>query len=119
MIDQEINQTIAAALGWSKLPKDPATMVQYTAQRPDGKWGNVPDYCNDLNAMHEAEKELTDPQRLHYAEELMDAVRRYPIGVVPDWHRDRNGLVAVATATACQRAEAFLKTLNLWKETIE
>ena len=49
------------------------------------------DPLQDLNAMHEAEKILRIPQ---YAERL-------------DYCVD---------ATAAQRAEAFLKTLNLWKQ---
>ena len=105
MTDQEINQTIAAALGWSKLTKDPAMMVQYTAQMPDGKWGMVPDYCNDLNAMHEAEMLCLRSG---------SAVERYRSQITTLQSR----LVSVEmdlTATARQRAEAFLRTLNLWQ----
>jgi hypothetical protein len=62
-------------------------------------WDIVPDYCNDLNAMHEAEQVLTNIQRERYRTEL---VYRYAGGDI--------------FATAAQRAEAFLRTLNLWKE---
>lgn len=60
----------------------------------------VPDYLNDLNAMHEAEKVLADNQWTDYANALTDLA---PCS--------RRGMIS---ATAAQRAEAFLKTLNLW-----
>ena len=61
----------------------------------------LPDFTGDLNAMHEAEKVLTPKQQTEYAYQLeaLCCPREY------GWH-----------ATAAQRAEAFLKTLNLWTE---
>ena len=64
----------------------------------------IPDYLNDLNAMHEAEKTTLKNDALlwhKYASFLdMDYCNQpYTIG-----------------STARQRAEAFLKTLNLWKQ---
>ena len=67
----------------------------------------VPDYLNDLNAMHEAEKIF-----------LVGAVEE-------DWKRydayrnrlnDMVGIEDAHVATAAQRAEAFLRTLDLWTE---
>jgi hypothetical protein len=63
----------------------------------------VPAYPNDLNAMHEAEETLTANQRLHYA-------NRVALIADQGW-----GFKALH-ANARQRAEAFLRTLNLWKE---
>lgn len=62
----------------------------------------VPDYLNDLNAMHDAEKVLVKmpEKRITYAHYLMNATCK-------DW--------ASFHASAAQRAEAFLKTLKLWK----
>ena len=66
-------------------------------------WGagacSVPNYLNDLNAMHEAEKMLGDGRNTwgKYCDLL------------------GGSLYHCAHATAAQRAEAFLKTLNLWK----
>jgi hypothetical protein len=61
----------------------------------------LPDYLNDLNAMHEAEKKLIGSrQKVTYLDELMK-ILGYP--TFDSVH-----------ATAAQRAEAFLKTLNLW-----
>lgn len=74
-------------------------------------YGDIPDYLNDLNAMHEAEKILTDEQQrvyLLYLGHIADADR-------DDCSRYIN-LWKGTTATAAQRAEAFFRTLNLWKE---
>jgi hypothetical protein len=60
----------------------------------------IPDYLNDLNAMHEAEKVL-DFNQLRDMEESVS----FRFSVLP-FH-----------ATAAQRAEAFLRTLGLWKPT--
>jgi len=90
---------IAKACGWSCFEPD---TIQYTAKRSDGKWGEIPDYPNDLNAMHEAEKMLTPFQWSYYLDFLTDPY-------APDWQ-------AAVHATAAQRAKAFLKTLNLWEE---
>ena len=64
----------------------------------------LPDYLNDLNAMHEAEKVLKSEQHFTYQIELARAISTitYPLNF------------ALLHATAPQRAEAFLRTLNLW-----
>jgi hypothetical protein len=56
--------------------------------------------------MHEAEKTLSENDRQKYLDILADAPRN-----------DRYLTWADSVfATAAQRAEAFLKTLNLWEE---
>jgi hypothetical protein len=60
----------------------------------------LPDYLNDLNAMHEAEKMLDGSQIDQYKHRLCV--------LVTDKERISQ------SATAAQRAEAFLRTLNLW-----
>lgn len=66
----------------------------------------LPDYLNDLNAMHEAEKVLTEEQLWDYLSHLfhITAVN----GKVEPMQQVR--------AKAAQRAEAFLRTLNLWAD---
>ena len=65
----------------------------------------TPDYLNDLNAMHEAEKILDANQWDSYRKNL-----------AREWTtNDDDGMWAAINTTAAQRAEAFLKTLNLWK----
>lgn len=89
---------IAEACGWQQ---DGPRGNRWIA--PDGHiheiWGSglaCPDYLNDLNAMHEAEKMLTDDQK-HEFEERLSHEFYFP-----------------TMTTAAQRAEAFLRTLNLW-----
>lgn len=65
------------------------------------------DPLQDLNAMHEAEKVLTDAQFEDYHYQLYELA---PFGRPMTKRRNST------SATAAQRAEAFLKTLNLWKQ---
>lgn len=58
----------------------------------------MPDYLNDLNEMHTAEKVLTDEQAHRYEMHLVESFT-YP-----------------TMATAAQRAEAFLRTLGKWED---
>lgn len=70
---------------------------------------HLPDYCNDLNAMHEAEKTLIFSKRKKYKIELQIVAS----------NKIRNCIISMEElifATAAQRAEAFLRTLNLWEE---
>ena len=96
MSDEQINIAIAKACGWNN--DDIArgyTLCQFSE--------NVPDYCNDLNAMHEAEKILSDESHADYACELVKTIRRNG-----EWFES-------VSATAAQRAEAFLKTIGRWE----
>jgi hypothetical protein len=58
----------------------------------------IPDYFNDLNAVHELEKVLNAVQRLQYMDKL-----GYPHNT------------SCTFATAAKRCEALGLTLNLWK----
>lgn len=78
--------------------------------------GDIPDYLNDLNAMHEAEKMLFHP----YTE---TGDRCYETSLCkilfPNSHINEIGsysgeIAAIAHAPAAQRAEAFLRTLGKW-----
>jgi hypothetical protein len=95
MKPEEQRIAIAGVCGWKQIP--------------DGRWnldGKVepflPDYLNDLNAMHEAEKAL-DPTRQQ--EDYWDFIFSITGSGFEMCH-----------ATASQKAEAFLRTLNLWTE---
>ena len=75
-------------------------------QIPDQKWALVkplPDYFNDLNAVHELEKVLKLHQFWGYADLL---------SITVDTSRGKDSYIS---ATATQRAEAIGRTLNLWK----
>ena len=66
-----------------------------------------PDYVNDLNAMHEAEKILAEANREEYLDILYGVCN--PHSILNDaWNLN--------CATASQRAEAFLRTIGKWKE---
>lgn len=105
MTDKEINIKIAKACGW--------TFVDFRGiilcREPEWEAGKartleaIPDYCKDLNAMHEAEKMLTEIQCAFHRQNLQEIITDIPASMYV-WH-----------ATARQRAEAFLRTINLWK----
>lgn len=62
----------------------------------------IPDYLNDLNAMHEAEKAMNNNDWWKFVEHLTNICG--------------GGTALGISATAAQRAEAFLRTLGLWEE---
>ena len=72
----------------------------------------IPDYLGDLNALAKAEKVLTIEQRWEYVTRLRSsslmALRFAGDSALDDFD--------FCHATAAQRAEAFLRTLNLWEE---
>lgn len=73
-----------------------------------------PNYLNDLNAMHEAEKILEwTPERAGRMTDYALALYKIVGLEVLDYVETSAVLLR---ATASQRAEAFLKTLNMWKE---
>jgi hypothetical protein len=73
----------------------------------------LPNYLGDLNAMHEAEKVLTATQLTVYRNTL--AIMNG--GICIDDGGSFVNLSFAVSATAAQRAEAFLRTLGLWKAT--
>jgi len=104
MNDEEINRAIAEHLGWKFIPCHDDGFGRATGERwldPDGDIGlTPPDYCRDLNAMHEAEKTLENHQ--------LWIVTTALAGIV---HVD----TPIAHSTARQRAEAFLWTVGKWR----
>jgi len=109
MTDHEINIAIAEACGWKH---DTLGKWKKGAMiAPDGMPDFPPNYCTDLNAMHEAEKTLTDDElsRFHgLLDSVMDKAPRRNKNI--SWHAHRE------TAAAPQRAEAFLRTIEKWKD---
>lgn len=97
---------IAKACGWK--PYKPITddgwpllMTPPESPNKEGWLETIPDYLNDLNAIHEAEDMLDGDQW----ETWWQHMRR----ILPEYYCYRTGRI-----TAAQRAEAFLKTINLW-----
>lgn len=107
---------IAEACGWvvSALGNWPHQMIVPSHLGGDGlSVRNCPDYLNDLNAMHDAEIYAIYTQGLGmvYLNKLFEASKADVFesrGVrLQRWH---------ASATAAQRAEAFLRTLGKWTD---
>ena len=73
----------------------------------DSRLAQLPDYLNDLNAMHEAEKLLDRSQQNAYIN-ILDGMPDDSCPVHHDFQW--------CCATASQRAKAFLQTLGLWEE---
>lgn len=120
MTDQELNIKIAEKCGWKGIV--PQFAIGYAPWRPvpysQACMGDldsvpqdpIPDYCNDLNAMHEAEKHIKDWPR--YVKQVAKV-----IAGCPDATRAGGTIVNVAAAvlihaTARQRAEAFYRVMN-------
>ena len=102
MTDQQINRAIAKACGWTEIRDN---MVGWAPGETSTRVMFLPLYCSNLNAMHEAERTLTDANMFvmaHHIERLVSAHGQHY------FH-----------ATARQRAEAFLRTLGKWKPTTE
>ena len=96
---------IATACGW-KAHVD--GLGYYQGVHPALMGGRaIPDYLRDLNAMHEAEKVLPDGNTYWEFIRILDDIVKH--GPHTDYVADR------ASATAAQRAEAFLRTLGKWE----
>lgn len=103
MTNDQINAAIAEVCGWTEIGNCDcgfrmSGMPPYWAAHKK----HLPDYCTDLNAMHEAEKVLT----------TFDEWDIYCVHL-GDTHP------SCAKATARQRAEAFLRTVGKWEATAE
>jgi len=126
---------IAEACGW-KRERGESSILKIQSSwwtSPDGKkahphpvsgdaLGYLPDYLNDLNAMAEAESAWIKTASLESVSCWIDNLYR-SVGLNPYVWMNKYGdgstpspeLAQVVCATAAQRAEAFLKTLNLWQ----
>ena len=105
---------IAKACGWTTHPDQ----RRWGWIRPDGRnWsGDLPDYLSDLNAMHEAEATLSPKQVADYVFELHMHTPGADLTVYDGCMSKASPyFFPVIHATAAQRAEAFLRTLNLWQ----
>jgi hypothetical protein len=109
MTSQEQRIAIAEFCGWKNLyfhhyseqSSDPfAKDDDCWGTSPTGDISNPPDYLNDLNAMHEAESTLPLDVYYEYTKELYIVCE------------GRSGGRGYTFATATQRAEAFLKTIQ-------
>jgi len=91
-------QTMYNALGGSP----PGEALTYVAE--------LPDYLNDLNAMHEVENNLSPLFRSIYCDWLMYGQAN------PNPRPETFGRWQTINATAAQRAEVFLRAIGEWKD---
>jgi hypothetical protein len=95
---------IAEACGFSEIKLEQMPTHSAFHGKRNGKLEWIPEYLNDLNAMHEAENTL-QWNELGALDVYLDALAR----LVDPVHGYRMELTfAVSTATAEQRADAFL-----------
>lgn len=113
--DQRI--AIAEACGWKGPYKkewiDHGETWAFAGTDPEGERWALPYFVTDLSAIAKAEDTLTDVQLMlmyNHLEEICERAGKFPGGV------DTRLATRVWRATAPQRAEAFLRTLDLWTE---
>ncbi len=105
MTPEEQRIIIAQACGWRQVGFGAREgLWRHSRCRTSILAKQLPDYLNDLNAMHEAEKMLTAKQRDVYAAKIADVTGCDDM------------LFGFIHSTAAQRCEAFLRTLNKWKD---
>jgi hypothetical protein len=127
---------IAEACGW----RQERSAVDWLCYRPDNvcvgysalsayptgidawsswfEYDTVPDYLSDLNAMHEAEKGLDTSQAEKYVKTLAETMLNEASQDMLDYYGAANwyNIYVILSATAAQRAEAFLRTLGKWTD---
>lgn len=108
MTNEQINEAIAEACGI--ISKDQWGSLYRTLH---GIVRNCPDYCNDLNAMHEAVKLISQQCKDSDFWFFLREIIGFP-DAESDW--DEFFHFEAINATARQRAEAFLRTLGKWEE---
>lgn len=112
MKNEEQRIAIGEFAGWKR--REPKIDMAWGASATNNEWAflhQLPDYLNDLNAMHEAEKLIHDSWWNQYVVNLAYLVRGQASG---DSGHSRD--YATEHASAPQRAEALLRTIGKWKD---
>lgn len=115
MTPEDINRAIQEHLGWKLIPAGQLYPDRWIHDDHPGVWlgaEHFPNYHCDLNAMHEAEKTLTDKGWRLYVIKLARVIAKQP---------NINVRVQVPTnvligAKAEERSEAFLRTVGKWND---
>jgi hypothetical protein len=105
MNEEEQRIAILKVMGWTET--EPWLDGRRCFERADsnGGWNfdDLPDYLNDLNAMHEVERALNiSDEQITYWKNTLEFV----------CNRDNT---ITLMATAAQRAEAYLRTIGKWE----
>jgi hypothetical protein len=109
MNPEEQRIAIAQACGWKLKSDELGPMwswqneflthrIKWVTHKEMASQGVLPDYLNDLNAMHKAEESLHGNQYVEYTNLLIEI----------------EGSLFGIRATAAERAEAFLHTIGKW-----
>jgi hypothetical protein len=104
MTDEKINIAIAKACGWLLVKACDGSLIG-KLKNEQGPMDEIPDYCNDLNAMHEAVLSV-----LNVASSQLNWDYCRILGEVTG--SGEHVTTALVHATSRQRAEAFLRTIN-------
>ena len=109
MTDDQINVAIAEVCGWKNLAFD-VWHDGLVGVLPTNKdvCSKIPNYCNDLNAMHEVEEQMDEIDWVFFINELSTLVRLPKQAEVQ--------IKQFVHSTARQRAQAFLRTVGKWEE---
>lgn len=104
--------------GLGGIPPKNAKLLPYPERHDEdwrlAPWRGLPDYLNDLNAIHTAEEAFANKQSdevCYKYNNILYNLLGNRVGNRADkpWHWTWH-------ATAAQRAEAFLKTIGKWEE---
>jgi len=118
MTATEQRVAIAKWIGWSCIEDcgkplmmhEGFAMCGYPPENPIvGKKVSLPDFLNDLNAVHEAEKMLQD--KCKYWPDYIDELSKLFLPTI-----GTSVLSQMCHASAAQRCEAILKVVGLWKD---
>ena len=113
MTEQEQNIAIAEACGWTDCHIHKQEGLYDTCYGLRNVYQSchetLPYYTSDLNAMQEAILDQELEIQMKIAASLISATSENGCEMI-------SGFLGVMNATVAQRAEAFLRTLNLWKE---
>jgi hypothetical protein len=129
MTNEELNVEIAKYRGWRNIreqdyqpfgtdpyidgPSQVWVGIHPESDVDSKEYEVILDYCNDLNEMHDAEKYILDFDR--FGDELAKVVLGYT-GTPEDITLNYWALQRVAHANGRQRAKAFVRTIDKWKE---
>jgi hypothetical protein len=72
----------------------------------------LPEYDEDINAITSLIAKLSADQLMRYASNLQEVVGTWCVGVVSDYHSNLISLAMLTNATAEQRVEALMRTID-------
>jgi len=117
MTNQQINIAIAEHMGWKEIETfAPESFREPEGIDPDLKLQRaIPDYCNDLNAIHKAETSLLGGSKFFSKGERGSYIWYLKkVCGHGKYVSDEENLYLLIHIPARQRAEAFLKTVEKW-----